>query len=408
MDPAQSLSEAKAATIHHYSKSFQGFSAMITPEQATQLAGIWPESQSFTDYGLGPVPKKFKGECVAGDKFTLANCNKKTIGARFYSKGFEAENGPLDGVVNKIFFRFCKNNTLNPTLIKGKIVICTIENFSDNRQDKAIEIRKGGGVGMILIDHNAKDVGFQFVIPSTLIAWSPVGTDATVEQRPVNYNIISGTSMSCPHITAVAAIIKSHHPSWGPAAIMSSIMTTATVTDNTQHLIRREPNGTQTTPFDYGSGHVNPVASLNPGLVYEFNSQDVLNFLCSNGASPAQVKNLTGDLTQCQKPLKASYNFNYPSIGVSNLNGSLSVYRTVTYYGQEPTVYSASIENPSGVKVIVTPAELKFWKTGEKITFRINIFPFKTSNGNFVFGSLTWNNGKQRVRSPIGVNVLST
>jgi len=59
-----------------------------------------------------------------------------------------------------------------------------------------------------------------------LAAWSPVGTDATVEQRPVNYNIISGTSMSCPHITAVAAIIKSHHPSWGPAAIMSSIMTT--------------------------------------------------------------------------------------------------------------------------------------------------------------------------------------
>jgi len=183
---------------------------------------------------------------------------------------------------------------------------------------------------------------------------------------------------------------------------------TATVTDNTHQLIRRQPNGTQTTPFDYGSGHVNPVASLNPGLVYEFNSQDVLNFLCSNGASPAQLKNLTGDVTQCQKPLTASYNFNYPSIGVSNLNGSLSVYRTVTYYGEEPTVYSASIENPSGVKVTVTPAELKFWKTGEKITFRIDFLPFKKSNGNFVFGSLIWNNGKQRVKSPIGLNVLST
>jgi len=41
---------------------------------------------------------------------------------------------------------------------------------------KAIEIRQGGGVGMILIDHNAKDVGFQFVIPSTLI-----GQDAVEE-----------------------------------------------------------------------------------------------------------------------------------------------------------------------------------------------------------------------------------
>ncbi|KAG5126448.1 hypothetical protein JHK82_027283 [Glycine max] len=34
----RSLSEAKAAALHHYSKSFQGFSAMITPEQASQLA----------------------------------------------------------------------------------------------------------------------------------------------------------------------------------------------------------------------------------------------------------------------------------------------------------------------------------------------------------------------------------
>ena len=59
-----------------------------------------------------------------------------------------------------------------------------------------------------------------------LAAWSPVATEDTVEQRSVNYNIISGTSMSCPHISAVAAIIKSHQPSWSPAAIMSAIMTT--------------------------------------------------------------------------------------------------------------------------------------------------------------------------------------
>jgi len=62
-----------------------------------------------------------------------------------------------------------------------------------------------------------------------LAAWSPVGTLATVEERALNYNILSGTSMSCPHITAVAANIKSHHPHWGPAAIKSAIMTTGKV-----------------------------------------------------------------------------------------------------------------------------------------------------------------------------------
>lgn len=38
--------------------------------------GVWPESESFNDYGLGPVPMKFKGECVVGQNFTQSNCNK--------------------------------------------------------------------------------------------------------------------------------------------------------------------------------------------------------------------------------------------------------------------------------------------------------------------------------------------
>lgn len=58
-----------------------------------------------------------------------------------------------------------------------------------------------------------------------LAAWSPLETEVTVDHRSVDYNIVSGTSMSCPHITAVAAILKSRQPSWGTAAIMSAIIT---------------------------------------------------------------------------------------------------------------------------------------------------------------------------------------
>lgn len=64
---------------------------------------------------------------------------------------------------------FCKNNTLDSSLIKGKIVVCTLEAISDNRTEKSIFVQQGGGVGMILVDPLLKDVGFQFVIPATLI-----------------------------------------------------------------------------------------------------------------------------------------------------------------------------------------------------------------------------------------------
>lgn len=34
-----SIGGAQDAAVHHYSKTFQGFSARLTPEQAQQLAG---------------------------------------------------------------------------------------------------------------------------------------------------------------------------------------------------------------------------------------------------------------------------------------------------------------------------------------------------------------------------------
>jgi len=36
-------------------------------------SGIYPESDSFSDQGFGPPPKKWKGTCAGGKNFT---CNK--------------------------------------------------------------------------------------------------------------------------------------------------------------------------------------------------------------------------------------------------------------------------------------------------------------------------------------------
>ncbi|PHU29482.1 CO(2)-response secreted protease [Capsicum chinense] len=58
--------------------------------------GIWPESESFNDKGIGPVPSRWKGTCTRGYDFKPSSCNRKLIGARFYDEP-GVENPPYVG-----------------------------------------------------------------------------------------------------------------------------------------------------------------------------------------------------------------------------------------------------------------------------------------------------------------------
>ncbi|OWM66765.1 hypothetical protein CDL15_Pgr010417 [Punica granatum] len=130
---------ASASLIRSYKRSFNGFAAKLTEKEAQKLASkdevfsvfpsqtfyvqttkswdfielsktakrmpskegniiiavldssAYPESESFSDKGFGPPPRKWKGSCKGGSNFT---CNNKLIGARNYVSD---EDSALDG-----------------------------------------------------------------------------------------------------------------------------------------------------------------------------------------------------------------------------------------------------------------------------------------------------------------------
>jgi subtilisin family serine protease len=93
------------------------------------------------------------------------------------------------------------------------------------------------------------------------------------------YNIISGTSMSTPHLSGIAAFIKSKHPDWSPAAIKSAIMTTADIDDRSGNRLLDE-HRSPASFFATGAGHVNPEMAADPGLVYDIAPSDYISYLC--------------------------------------------------------------------------------------------------------------------------------
>ena len=84
-----------------------------------------------------------------------------------------------------------------------------------------------------------------------LAAWTPAASlsGSEVDSRKAKYNIISGTSMACPHVTGAAAYVKSVHPGWSHAAVQSALMTTWTPMGS----------GEPEAELAYGAGQVDPV-----------------------------------------------------------------------------------------------------------------------------------------------------
>lgn len=622
--------------------------------------GVWPESKSFDDSGLGPIPSSWKGECETGNNFNSSNCNRKLIGARFLSKGYVAALGPIDeskesnsprdddghgthtattaagsvvrdasllgyaagtargmassarvavykvcwtggcfssdilkgidmaiadnvnvmslslgggssdyyrdniaigafaamqksilvscsagnagpssfslsnvapwittvgaGTLDRDFpasaslgnglnysgvslFKgdplpdkmlpfiyagnattatngnLCMPGTLIPDKVKGKIVLC--DRGVNARVQKGSVVKAAGGVGMVLA--NAASNGDELVADAHLLPATAVtektgniiknylfsesnptatiifqGTKVGIEPSPVvaafssrgpnsitpeilkpdiiapgvnilagwagsvgptglaedsrriEFNIISGTSMSCPHVSGLAALLKAAHGDWSPGAIRSALMTTAYSKYKTGKLMEDIATGKPSTPFDHGAGHVDPVSALNPGLVYDLTVDDYVGFLCAMKYTASEIKLVTRGNFTCDTSKQYSVNnLNYPSFAVSYQTGSGPISeetttvkhtRTLTNVGL-PGTYKVSVTSPGkSVKITVEPESLTFDQENEKKSYTVSFTASSMPMNTNLFGRIEWSDGKHIVGSPVAIS----
>ncbi|XP_022739875.1 subtilisin-like protease SBT1.7 [Durio zibethinus] len=618
--------------------------------------GVWPESRSFADTGLGQIPSSWKGACESGTNFTSSNCNRKLIGARYFSKGYEAALGPIDasnesksprdddghgthtastaagsvvegaslfgyapgmargmatrarvavykvcwiggcfssdilaamekaiddnvnvlsmslgggmsdyyrdsvaigsfaamekgilvscsagnagpgsyslsnvapwittvgaGTLDRDFPAYvslgngrnysgvslykgtplpgkllpfvyagnasnatsgnlCMMGTLIPEKVAGKIVLC--DRGMNARVQKGAVVKAAGGVGMVLANTAANGeelVADAHLLPATgvgqksgdalksylfsnpnptvtilfegtkvgiepspvvaafssrgpnsitpeilkpdmiapgvniLAGWSgDVGpTGLAIDTRRVEFNIISGTSMSCPHVSGLAGLLKAAHPDWSPAAIRSALMTTAYTEYKNKQKMQDIATGKPSTPFDHGAGHVDPVSALNPGLVYDLTVEDYLGFLCALNYSEFQINALARRNFSCDARKKYRVtDLNYPSFAVNfdtTMGGSnvVKYTRTLTNVGS-PGTYKVSISPEArGVKISVEPETLSFSQANEKKSYTVTFTASSQPSNTFSFSRLEWVSEKYNVQSPIAIS----
>ncbi|WVY91634.1 hypothetical protein V8G54_037148 [Vigna mungo] len=337
---------------------------------------------------------------------------------------------------NNSMSRFCRENDLDGALVKGKIVLCdgytpsqyvglasgaagliftgtstsvavdafanptaTIFKSFEGKDSSAPYIASFSSRGPNKVTPNILKPDIAAPGVNILAAWSSVSPISGVrgEKRVSNLNIISGTSMACPHVSGAAAYVKSFHPNWSPAAIKSALMTTATPMN---------PKLDLDAEFAYGAGQINPLKAANPGLVYDAGENDYISFLCGQGYNSSSLQKITGDKSTCTSAKKGSvFNLNLPSFALSTNRSShnnVTFGRTVTNVGSATSKYRATVTaHPSSLKVEVLPNVLAFSSLGQKLSFTLKIEG--SINVDLVSFSLIWDDGTFKARSPVVV-----
>jgi subtilisin family serine protease len=291
----------------------------------------------------------------------------------------------------------------SPGLFAGKIVAC--QRGGNARVEKGYNVVQGGAAGMILYNATLADVetdnhwlpavhladGTQFTTfmaahtgvtatftagqkasgkgdvmaafssrgpgglgikpditaPGVQILAGNTPTPDAVELGPPGeyYQAIAGTSMSAPHITGSAALLKALHPNWTPGQIKSALMTTAKTG------VVKEDETTPADPFDYGSGREDLTKAGDPGLTFD----ETADRMFALGNDPVNAIHL-----------------NLPSVNAPVMPGKVTTVRTAKNVTGRSQTYSVQVTAPAKSTITVSPSRFTV-QPGKSVELRITI-----------------------------------
>lgn len=339
-------------------------------------------------------------------------------------------------------YRLCKTGSLDPAKVAGKIVVC--DRGVNARVEKSAEVKRAGGVGMILANtstssldsdvhtlptvhvDNASGAAIKtYAAGGTPTASFAVGDTTGGSPTPLpqiagfssrgpalssnsdllkpdisapgvsviaavappsnngrSYDVYSGTSMSSPHIAGLAALFFTKYPTWTPQMVKSAMMTTAYDLKGT--------DGTPSTdPFAQGAGHVDPTRFLNPGLVVTSSVQQWAGFYAGQGLQLGAFAPI------------APTDLNVPSIAASQVAGSQTITRSFTALQAGTWKVSVSVRGFT----TSAPKSLTFAQ-GESKPCAITFTRAKAALGQWAKGFLILT-GPTTVRLPIALKPVA-
>jgi subtilisin family serine protease len=386
----------------------------------------------ITTVAAGTHDRLFQADAVLGNGASYTGASIQEEGTGVLPMVYSADVGLAGEDPTQV--RLCYPGTLDPAQVAGKMVLCDRGTIARVAKSEAVAI--AGGSAMILantspgslnadlhsvpsvhVDQASGDAIRTYVTtdpnPTGFLTPRVSGSDPNAPQVAVfssrgplqassdllkpdimapgvdilaasappdsgrDFDFLSGTSMSSPHIAGLAAVVKSAHPDWSPMMIKSALMTSS--------------EDTAASHFAEGSGHVVPTAAIDPGLVYDSGFFDWFGFLCGTGQLVSSACSVFG--------IDPS-DLNTPNIAIGELAGSQTVTRTVTNVGPAGT-YNVSVDAPPGIEVVVSPSALTLAE-GESANYEVTFTSTESAAlGDYAFGNLTWSDGTRNVRSAL-------